>query len=356
MPAEGRLWHSDGDDNIHQAGLSLQRLALLGVTRWKIDITKYKEDYWRFRLFWLWTKMIVRAGPHSDLFSLLYTSLLLLALLSMAASTRWFIKCPTAKEIKLSWSFLSEDSGLIRLLVERFVCLFGIRKLSVSLSVLCLCLCLSFYCCLVEVSYIWLLSLTSLALWLGWVSIALILDHHYHRYLSLTFTLWSSFSQIFDHQNTRVHHKTIITCAGPGPFIIANICITSTTITSPSSLSSTLIMMIKQHKSNWTGAVCFDHCPFLLRYSSTQAQTGEISKHVQKLNNWKLDSWEYLVCFFQVRKARLRLSLPNGYHHHQHQRGFSRQRQEPDVSYRGGIKKWCWYRDIFTFAEGSRNM
>ena len=29
-------------------------------------------------------------------------------------------------------------------------------------------------------SYIWLLSLTSLALWLGWVSIALILDHHYH--------------------------------------------------------------------------------------------------------------------------------------------------------------------------------
>ena len=46
--------------------------------------------------------MIVRAGPHSDLFSLLYTSLLLLALLSMAASTRWFIKCPTAKEIKLS--------------------------------------------------------------------------------------------------------------------------------------------------------------------------------------------------------------------------------------------------------------
>ena len=40
--------------------------------------------------------------------------------------------------------------------------------------------------------------------------------------------------------------------------------------------------MIKQHKSNWTGAVCFDHCPFLLRYSSTQAQTGEISKHVPK--------------------------------------------------------------------------
>ena len=32
-----------------------------------------------------------------------------------------------------------------------------------------------------QVSYIWLLSLTSLALWLGWVSIALILDHHYHR-------------------------------------------------------------------------------------------------------------------------------------------------------------------------------
>ena len=31
----------------------------------------------------------LRAGPHSDLFSLLYTSLLLLALLSMAASTRW---------------------------------------------------------------------------------------------------------------------------------------------------------------------------------------------------------------------------------------------------------------------------
>ena len=41
--------------------------------------------------------MIVRAGPHSDLFSLLYTSLLLLALLSMAASTRWFIKCPHRK-------------------------------------------------------------------------------------------------------------------------------------------------------------------------------------------------------------------------------------------------------------------
>ena len=38
--------------------------------------------------------MICRAGPHSDLFSLLYTSLLLLALLSMAASTRYSWNMP----------------------------------------------------------------------------------------------------------------------------------------------------------------------------------------------------------------------------------------------------------------------
>ena len=49
-------------------------------------------------------------------------------------------------------------------------------------AILCQIIYLPFVDCdLFEVSYIWLLSLTSLALWLGWVSIALILDHHYHR-------------------------------------------------------------------------------------------------------------------------------------------------------------------------------
>lgn len=85
-----------------QAGLSFQRLALLGISD---------------------------SGPHSDLFSLLYTSILLLLLLALAASTRG----------------LRSDPATTR-----------------------------------EVCYIWLLSLTSLALWLGWVSIALILDRHYY--------------------------------------------------------------------------------------------------------------------------------------------------------------------------------
>ena len=80
--------------------------------------------------------MICRAGPHSDLFSLLYTSLLLLALLSMAASTRysWHMPSPLMPTPGILGICLSPPScshalihpgdwGLTRLLEERFVCL-----------------------------------------------------------------------------------------------------------------------------------------------------------------------------------------------------------------------------------------
>ena len=37
-----------------------------------------------------------------------------------------------------------------------------------------------------EASYIWLVALSALALWLGWVSIALIFDQFYHKIKSKT--------------------------------------------------------------------------------------------------------------------------------------------------------------------------
>ena len=101
-------------------------------------------------------------GPHTDLASLLYTSLLLLALLSMAASTRGIrADNATGREVTLPHIII------ITVIVIAIVTVTVTVTMGVTVTP--------------QVSYIWLLSLTSLALWLGWVSIALILDHHYHR-------------------------------------------------------------------------------------------------------------------------------------------------------------------------------
>ena len=71
----------------------------------------------------------VKPSPHTDLMSLLYLTFLLLSLVTLSTTTR---NTSTRK----------------------------------------------------EVSYIWLLALSALALWLGWVSIALIFDQFYHKFKS----------------------------------------------------------------------------------------------------------------------------------------------------------------------------
>lgn len=68
-------------------------------------------------------------------------------------------------------------------------------------------------------SYIWLLSLTSLALWLGWVSIALILDHHYHSIKAIGLELFVLITILFfcltRRHKLRLHRKSKLKFSGP---------------------------------------------------------------------------------------------------------------------------------------------
>ena len=78
----------------------------------------------------------VKAGPQTDLMSLLYLTFLLLSLVTFSTTTR-----------------------------------------SVSVRR--------------EAAYIWLLTMSAVAIWLGWVSIALIFDQFYHKIKStMSFFLW----------------------------------------------------------------------------------------------------------------------------------------------------------------------